>query len=104
MSTGIFSTEWFVDVRDCACLHVAALLDRGAENQGIFAFAEPYNWTYITHLLRTLRPQNAKLPSPPENEGRDLSIVKPVAKAKQLLRLLRCIGPDTLGGQCRGGA
>ncbi|KIW16465.1 hypothetical protein PV08_06519 [Exophiala spinifera] len=78
--------QWFIDVVDDARLHVAALLDPKVQSQRIFAFAEPYNYTDVLTILRKLRPNNTKLPSPPENEGRDLTIIKPRAKAEQLLK------------------
>ncbi|KAL6245680.1 hypothetical protein RBB50_007679 [Rhinocladiella similis] len=81
-----FPPQWFIDVRDDARLHVAALLDPKVRSQRIFAFAEPFNFTDITALLRKLRPNNTKIPSPPENEGRDLTVLKPRDKAEQLLK------------------
>jgi nucleoside-diphosphate-sugar epimerase len=38
------STEWFVDVQDCARLHVACLINPDVQNERIFAFAEPFNF------------------------------------------------------------
>ncbi|KIW45683.1 uncharacterized protein PV06_04054 [Exophiala oligosperma] len=81
-----FPPQWFVDVRDDARLHVAALLDPKVKSQRIFAFAEPYNYTDIIALLHKMRPNNTKLPAPAENEGRDLTIIKPREKAEQLLK------------------
>lgn len=75
-----------MDVRDDARLHVAALLDPKVKSQRIFAFAEPYNYTDIIALLHKMRPNNTKLPAPAENEGRDLTIIKPREKAEQLLK------------------
>jgi len=37
-------------------------------------------------ILHKLRPQNKRIPNAPENEGRDLSDVKPSKRAEQLLR------------------
>lgn len=76
--------EWFVDVEDCARLHVIALLDPAVKSERIFAFAAPENWTDIIGILRKLRPQK-HLPDPPENEGRDLSDIRPSKRAEQLL-------------------
>jgi hypothetical protein len=36
-------TEYFINVRDDARLHVAATIDASLSNERIFAFAEPYN-------------------------------------------------------------
>ncbi|RVX66878.1 hypothetical protein B0A52_09002 [Exophiala mesophila] len=78
--------QWFVNVEDCARLHVAALLDREVNHQRIFAFAETVNWTQAVNILRELRPDNANVPNPPPNEGKDLSVIKPRDKAEALLR------------------
>ncbi|KAH8900824.1 NAD(P)-binding protein [Thozetella sp. PMI_491] len=77
--------QYYVHVRDCAYLHIAALLSGAVKNERIFAFAGEYNWTDALSILRKLRP-GATLPSPPENEGRDLSVIVPKDRAEQLLR------------------
>lgn len=79
-------SEWFVDVNDCARLHVAALLDKSIDNQRIFAFAESVNWTDIVTILREIRPQNEKIPDPPVHEGRDLSQADVRHKAENILQ------------------
>ncbi|EXJ89397.1 hypothetical protein A1O3_02464 [Capronia epimyces CBS 606.96] len=78
--------QWFVNVRDCARLHVAALLDPSIVSRRIFAFAEPVNWTDAVKILRELRPDNKKIPDPPINEGRDLSEILPRDKAEDILK------------------
>ena len=78
--------EYFVDVRDNARLHVAALLDPAVESERIFALAAPFNWTDIIDILRKLRPENKQIPDPPDNEGRDLSEIVPRKRAEQLLQ------------------
>lgn len=80
------SLEWFVNVRDCARLHVAALLDENVNHQRLFAFSEPVNWTDAVTILRDIRPNNKKIPDPPENEGKDLSEIVPRGKAEDLLK------------------
>uniref|UniRef100_A0A1Y1MV40 Uncharacterized protein n=1 Tax=Photinus pyralis TaxID=7054 RepID=A0A1Y1MV40_PHOPY len=77
--------EWFVDVQDTARLHVIALLDPEVRDERLFAFAGPHNWTDVIEVLRRRCPQS-KLPPAPDNEGRDLSDVKPAKRAEQLLR------------------
>lgn len=84
--------EWFVNVEDCARLHVAALLDREVNHQRIFAFAEPVNWTQAVAILRELRPRNDKIPDPPVHEGKDLSVIKPRDKAEAFLRRFWGVG------------
>ncbi|QLI72761.1 Aldehyde reductase 2 [Metarhizium brunneum] len=76
--------QWYVDVQDTARLHVIGLLDPAVRDERLFAFAGPYNWTDVIQVFRRLRPQS-KLPPAPENEGRDLSDVKPAKRAEQLL-------------------
>ena len=79
-------TEYYVDVRDDAKLHVIALLDPSVHDERIFAFADQFNWTDVTGILRRLRPNNKMIPDAPENEGRDLSEIKPRARAEGLLK------------------
>ncbi|KKP00634.1 NAD dependent epimerase/dehydratase [Trichoderma harzianum] len=76
---------YFVDVRDTARLHVAALLDPKIKEERIFAFAQEYNWTDVLNILRKLRP-NRQFPLNPENEGRDYTQVAPRDKAKKILQ------------------
>ncbi|KAL7928116.1 NAD(P)-binding protein [Trichoderma chlorosporum] len=77
--------QYFVDVKDTARLHVAALLDPNVNEQRIFAFAKAYNWTDVLTILRKLRPDQ-EYPSNPENEGRDYTEVIPMARAQKLLQ------------------
>lgn len=67
-------------------VHVAALLDPNVKSQRLFAFAGTYNWGDILGILHKLRPENKMLPKAPENEGRDLSDIKPRVKAEQLIK------------------
>lgn len=39
-----YDTEYFVDVQDNACLHVAAMTNPEVNNERLFAFTEPFNW------------------------------------------------------------
>ncbi|PTB59440.1 hypothetical protein M431DRAFT_544914 [Trichoderma harzianum CBS 226.95] len=77
--------QYFVDVRDTARLHVAALLDPNVKEERIFAFAREYNWTDVLTILRKLRPEQ-EFPDDPENEGRDYTEVVPIARAQRLLQ------------------
>lgn len=77
--------EYYVNVQDVARLHAIALLDPELKSDRLFAFAGTFNWTEIIDILRKLRP-NSKLPSPPENEGRDLSVIKPARRAEELMK------------------
>jgi hypothetical protein len=76
--------EYYIDVRDDARIHVAALLDPSVNNERLFAFAYEFNWTDLIAILKKLRPDNKNIPNPPENEGRDLSDVKN-QRAKEIM-------------------
>jgi nucleoside-diphosphate-sugar epimerase len=78
--------EYFIDVRDTARLHVLALLDPQVQSCRLFAFAHALNWTDIIGILRKLQPDNDKIPDAPENEGRNLSYIKPRKRAEELLQ------------------
>ncbi|EED21148.1 NAD dependent epimerase/dehydratase, putative [Talaromyces stipitatus ATCC 10500] len=77
--------QYYVNVQDVARLHAIALLDPELKSDRLFAFAGTFNWTEIIDILRKLRP-NGKLPTPPENEGRDLSVIKPAKRAEELIK------------------
>lgn len=79
-------TEWWIGVEDDARLHVLALLDPDVQSERIFACAEPFTWTQIYQTFKELRPENDKIPNPPENEGPTLLRVKPSSRAEQLLK------------------
>ncbi|OAP58308.1 hypothetical protein AYL99_07398 [Fonsecaea erecta] len=83
---GTLPPQWYVDVRDDARVHVAALLDPEVQNERLFAFAGPYNWTDIINILNKLRPENNKIPKAPPNEGRDLTDIKGSKRAEDLIK------------------
>ncbi|KAJ7603330.1 NAD-P-binding protein [Mycena polygramma] len=64
--------QWFIDVADCARLHVAALIDPSCNGKRIFAFAAPYNWNDIFAILRKQNPGREFIEDVP-GQGRDLS-------------------------------
>lgn len=70
-----FPPQWFVDVRDTAKLHVAALIDPSANGQRIFAFAAPYSWNDILAILRKQNPDREFM-ADKEGEGKDLSRIE----------------------------
>ncbi|CRG91954.1 Aldehyde reductase 2 [Talaromyces islandicus] len=80
------AAQWWVSVEDDARLHVIALLDPDVTSERIFACAEPFTWTQIYRIFKGLRPENDKIPNPPENEGPTLLRVKPSGRAEQLLK------------------
>ncbi|THZ50744.1 NAD(P)-binding protein [Aureobasidium pullulans] len=77
--------QWFVDVRDTARLHIAALIDPEIKDERIFAFAEPYNWNTILAIMRKVRP-DGKVPEDLKDNSKDLSKVLPKPRAEQILK------------------
>jgi nucleoside-diphosphate-sugar epimerase len=49
--------QYFIDVRDTARLHVAALVDSATSNERLWGFAEPYNWNVMLAIFRSIWPQ-----------------------------------------------
>jgi nucleoside-diphosphate-sugar epimerase len=78
-----FPPQWFIDVRDDAKLHVAALVDPACNGQRIFAYAQPYNCNDILAIFRKLEPSKSFLAD--REQGRDLSEV-PNDEAEELLK------------------
>ncbi|KAE8554032.1 hypothetical protein TMatcc_006476 [Talaromyces marneffei ATCC 18224] len=81
----MFVPEYYVNAEDIARIHAIALLDPEVKSEPLFAFAAPFQWTDIIRLLRKYRPENDKIPAPPENESKDLSVVPPAKRAEELL-------------------
>ena len=77
--------EWFVNVRDTARLHIAALIHPKVQNERIFAFAERYNWNDILAILRELYPEK-DFGEYIKDCGRDLTEVPEREKAEELLK------------------
>ncbi|EME41941.1 hypothetical protein DOTSEDRAFT_74095 [Dothistroma septosporum NZE10] len=78
--------QYMIDVIDDARLHViAAALDSSLQEERIFAFNVPFNWTDIIALVKELRPSNTTTAKAPDDEGRDLSKV-PNELGAELLR------------------
>lgn len=78
--------EYFVDVKDTARLHVAGLLNPAISNERLFAYAASFNVHEIVDVLRKLRPEDTRVADAPENEGRDLTDVKPAKRAEQVIK------------------
>jgi nucleoside-diphosphate-sugar epimerase len=49
--------QYFIDVRDDAKLHIAALVDPETANERLWGFAERYNWNSVLAIFRKLWPQ-----------------------------------------------
>ena len=79
-----FPAQHFVHVRDCAKLHVAALLDPSQNGERIFACAAPFNWNDVLHILRDIKPDKS-IRDDFQDLGRDVSVL-PNDAAEQLLR------------------
>lgn len=73
-----------IDVIDDARLHVIAAVDSSVQNERIFAFNVPFNWTQIIGIVKEIRPDLTTVATPPENEGEDLSKVPNELGAKLL--------------------
>lgn len=84
-------TEWFVDVRDTARLHIAALTNPTVISERIFAHSETYNWTRILSILRRAYPGHS-WPENPKDEPEDLSTFD--EPRKRSLGLLRGMGRE----------
>jgi len=84
----MLSPQWFVDVRDTAPLHVAALIFPDVKNERIFAFAESFNYDDIFKIIEEVRPGH-KLPENSQNpDDRDLSEMSEKPRAEELLKRL----------------
>ncbi|KAK2805861.1 hypothetical protein FQN51_008635 [Onygenales sp. PD_10] len=66
--------QWFVNVRDCALVHVAALIYADVRAERLFAFAQPYNWNDMLACMRRLYPDRQFIEDLP-GLGRDVSTV-----------------------------
>jgi len=75
----------FVDVVDLARVHVVGLLHPEVKSERLFAFASAFTWNEFVSILQKLRPGNAGIPNPPENELRDLSDIVPAQRAENLI-------------------
>lgn len=76
--------QHFVNVQDCARLHIIALANPAVQGERIFAMTGPVNLNDIIEELRKIFPDK-HFDDFPNNE-RDLSIVEPIKRAEQLLK------------------
>ncbi|TVY86314.1 NAD-dependent epimerase/dehydratase, partial [Lachnellula willkommii] len=56
---------YFVDVKDVALLHVAAVLDPEVNNARLHIWGQHTSWTNIAAIMRKLRPQQKSIPQFP---------------------------------------
>ena len=78
-------TEYHVDVRDCARLHVVAILDPEVVDERIFAYADKYSYNDIMGILRKLSPSH-KFPEDKPDLKPDQSRILRKGRAEELLR------------------
>ena len=84
-----FTPQWYVDVRDVARVHVAALLEADVQNERLFAFAGTYNYSKIVDILKKIDPSRQHYPPPVENEGEDWTTIdtdRPIELLKRIGR------------------
>ncbi|RDW88391.1 hypothetical protein BP6252_00423 [Coleophoma cylindrospora] len=77
--------QYFVDVRDTARLHVAGLINPDVQNERIFAFTEPFNFSDVMQIIKEIEPDH-KLPEETLTNDRDLSEVAEIPRAIELLK------------------
>jgi len=77
-------SEWYVNVKDTARIHVAALLSSSISNERIFAFANTFTWNEVLEVLRNLYPTRN---FPGDISGAERSNMKvPNERGAQLLK------------------
>jgi nucleoside-diphosphate-sugar epimerase len=80
----LFPPQYYVDVQDCARLHVAALLLPDVKEERVFAFAAPFTYPQLLAAFRKAAPEH-KFAEDPEQVDQDLATV-PNGRAEELLR------------------
>lgn len=75
-----------MDVEDTARLHAIALFSPSVRSERLFAAANPLTWVDVLRILKSIQPNNSRIPSPPLQEEPTLGEVVPAARAEQLLR------------------
>lgn len=78
-----FPPQYFVNISDCAKLHVAALIDPACNGERIFAFTAPQGYNHLLAVFRKLEP--GKDFGEDVDIGEDLTQV-PNKEAEELLR------------------
>lgn len=85
--TQLIGPQWFVDVKDIARLHVAALLVPGVDGERLLGYATPFNKTAVLQALRKLEPGKT-FANDPEGEGTDISQVDN-KRSEELIRKVK---------------
>ncbi|KAF4331916.1 aldehyde reductase [Fusarium beomiforme] len=86
---------FYVDVKDTARLHLAALLHPDIHNERIFAYAGPYTWHMIQTAMKSIYPEKEFSPDITEAEV-DQSEIVLAPKAEGYLREMGYKGWTTL--------
>lgn len=73
-------------MQDCARLHVAGTVLSDVHDERIFGFAGRFNWADVSDILRRQNPE--KTFAEKVAGGRDYHVIKPQARAEQLLRAM----------------
>ncbi|XXH02551.1 hypothetical protein Hte_008927 [Hypoxylon texense] len=81
-----FMPQHYVDVRDCAALHVAALIYPDVHGERLFAFAAPFAWNDVVRAMEKAFP-GRKFGKEISNPDRDLSKVTN-ERAEELVKRL----------------
>ncbi|KAI1774804.1 aldehyde reductase [Hypoxylon cercidicola] len=81
-----FIPQHYVDVRDDAALHVAALIYPDVKGQRLLAFAGPFNWNDVLRVMKKTFPDR-KFGEEIADPGRDMSKVKS-ERAEELVKRL----------------
>ncbi|KAK4545211.1 hypothetical protein LTR36_003390 [Oleoguttula mirabilis] len=80
-------TQYMIDAKDCALLHIGALTHPDYQNERIFGYAHPKRWTDWIARLKKMYPTH-EFPDSPENEDYDMSKVLGQHRAEALLKWL----------------
>ncbi|KAF2175740.1 NAD(P)-binding protein [Zopfia rhizophila CBS 207.26] len=64
--------QHFIDVVDCAKLHLGAAVHPEVKAERVFGFAEPYNWSQVLEILKSAYPEKKFADELPRS-GKDLS-------------------------------
>ncbi len=86
--------EYFVNVQDTARLHVAAAILPQVKDERIFAYAGRFNWDTVLDILRKHNPGREFIPN--FHGGVDANVIKPAARAEDLLRQIGRTGWTSL--------
>lgn len=68
--------QYFIDVRDCAALHVALTVVPGVENERVFGFAHKYTLQEMVDVLKKNFPNAKSVPQSVDNKDKELVNLK----------------------------